>query len=227
MFSRISMTFAGKRRFHLPRIFLIIPLMLFLCFEAFTGGLAIRILIVFLLSNLMMEVARVSNRCFYDPIHFFFYRTDFKNKFISIWLSEFLGVKFSLLVIYIWIGITVEDSIVVMVFLLILAYVLLITVHVGLSIIGNRIKIVSSVYQWALIMIFSFLIASLGIFTDGVDFLPLTMNFESWVHMHFGRMVLIGSLIAVYVFLLTLLVTQKVYKTRPFINPASFPKKMI
>lgn len=227
MFSRISITFGRENHFYVPRIFLISPLLLLLCYEAYARGVAIRVLMIFLLSNLMMEIARVSNRCFYDPIHFFFYHTDFKNKFISIWLSEFLGVKFSLLVIYIWIGTTIEGSIVVMVSLLMLAYVLLVTAYAGLSIIGNRIKVVSSVYQWALIMIFSFLIASLGIFTDGVDFLPLTMKVESWTRLHFERMVLVGSLTAVSVFLLTLFVSQKVYKERPFINPASFPKKMI
>lgn len=227
MFSKISMTFGGKNQFYVSRIILISPLILFLCYKAYTDGLIIKLLIIFVLSDFIMEITRVSNRCFYDPIHFFFFNSGSKRKFISIWLAEFFGIKFSLFAIFIGISIVVGNPITTTLVLLVFIYVALTTMHIGLSIIGNRIKIVSSLYQWALIMIFSFLIASLGIFGEGMDFLPFTTSVESWMQIHLGRMIWVGSLTVVSVFLLTLFGTHKVYKARPFINPASFPKKMI
>lgn len=227
MFSKISMTFEGKNHFYIPRIFLIYPLILFLCYEAYNSGSVARILIIFVLSNLIMEMAKINNRCFYDPIHFFFFSAGFIKKFISIWLSEFFGIKFSLFTAFILIGIMDGNSITTMVLLLVFTYVSIITMHVGLSIIGNRNTLVSSVYQWALIVIFSFLVASLGIFTEGMDFRSFTTKIENWGKIHLGRMVWTGSVILVSLFFLTVFVTQKVYKAGPFINPASFPKKMI
>lgn len=221
------MTFEGKYPFHVPRIFLISPLILFLCYEAYTGGATIRILIIFVLSNIMMEMTRISNRCFYDPIHFFFFNVDFKRKFISLWLFEFFGIKFLLLPAFIGIGVTAEGSITTTILLLVFTYVLLITMQVGLAVVGNRIKLVSSVYQWALIVIFSFLIASLGIFTEGVDFLPFSAKIEVWGERHLARLAWTGTLILVSLFILSLFLAEKVYKARPFINPESFPKKMI
>src|SRR5690554_4348543 len=195
MFSKISVNFGSNNRFYIPRILLILPLIAFFCYEAYIRGVTLRVLIIFVVCNILVEMTKISHRCFYDPIHFFFLSVGFKKKFIGIWLSEFFGVKFLLFAAFVCIAILVGNSTSISILLLVSTYFLIITTCVGLSMIGNRVKTVSIIYQWTLIMVFSFLISSLGIFTLGLDFHAFSDKIEEWAALHLGVMVWSGPFI--------------------------------
>lgn len=228
MFSKIHVTLWGKNYLSFSRLFLILPLIFFLAYEAFSGGFLIKILMVFVLSIFLLEMARVSNKCFYDPIHLIFLNADFKYKILSIWIAEYFGVKFLLLVIFVAIGMMVTYNMAVVPWFFFI-YTPVVTLQVCLSIVGNRIRLASVIYQWVLLMVCCFFIpVPVSVFfTEGLDFTTLNTKIVNLGAMHKKIIIGAGAIILISTFYLCFETIKKVCKDRPFINQDSFPRKMI
>src|SRR5690606_16206531 len=99
---------------------------------------------------------------------------------------------------------------------------------VFISIIGNRLRIISVVYQWILIMLFAILIGFSGLsFSDAEVALDMHLSLQDWILFNFTNVLLflLGMLVACYFACYRF--TKLVYRNQPFINPDSFPRKMI
>src|SRR5690554_4108575 len=223
LYARISLSLGGNEKFKIPRVYLIIPFLLYLGYFAHSIDGLITLWILFIWSLLILEMGKVFNNGYFDLIHFFYLNGSYKRKLTNLILMELFGIKFFSFILFGIISVVGSSKFVAFTILVFL-YCIFNVLFVFVIIIGNRIRTTSIIYQWALILIFSFLFGFSGISPTNTEVIfEMHLTFQNWIDANFVLTLSFLILILVVVYYMGSLFTKQVYEQKPFINPASFP----
>ena len=228
LFAKMKFKIGKIDKFSIPRIYLIIPILFYLGYDAYVDDGVISLWILFLMSLIFFEMARITNRCFFDPVHLFYSQRNFRNKLLHIILLELLGVKFLSFLLFSIIAL-IGSSKLIAVSMIFCLYSIFTLLFVFISIIGNRIKIVSVVYQWVLIIIFTMLYGFSGLSwaNSGTILQEMHPSFQNKIVAHFVGVILFLIMTLMVLYYMGYEITKKIYYNHSFINRDSFPRKMI
>jgi hypothetical protein len=228
LFSKTMFRIGKNDKFSFPRFYIIIPILFFLAYEAFVSDEVIRFWMLFLMSLIFFEMARIYNKCFFDPVHLFYSPNNFRIKLVHIILLELFGIKILSVLLFSIIGL-LGSSKFMAISILFCLYGIFTLLFVFISVIGNRIKIVSVIYQWVLIIIFSLLygFSGLSFSNSGIALQELHLSFQDRIEANFVGVLLFLLLILILLNFMGFKITKRIYCNNPFINPEAFPRKMI
>lgn len=227
IYGRIKGSFGKNQRFTFPRIYGILPVVFFLGYVAYRLEGLVSFWLIFGMALLFLELGKVVNKCSFDPIHFFYFNGQFSCKFRYLIVMELFGIKLLVLLLFGAVALSGPSTLTAL-SILVFLYCFLVTFFVFMSVVGNRMKTVSVVYLWLLIMGFSFLFGFSGLSSaNDRRIFEMHLPFQQWVNSHYATILLFLVPVLIGLYYTFGYFTKQVYEQNPFINPASFPYKMI
>ncbi|EON79205.1 hypothetical protein ADIS_0314 [Lunatimonas lonarensis] len=171
---------------------------------------------------LILEFYRISNRCGIDPVHLFYLNVRFFQKYLLLALIEVFGPAFFVLMAFLVLHIELETQFLAF---FVCLYLVFVFVKLAVGVLSSRYLHFTVVYLWILIVSGSISGGMSGLLHN--ETYEITKILDRFFSRNFDQIVNLLKLSCIVFLFFGFALARRSYKCHPFVDPHSFPKKLL